>query len=142
MAPIISSPTPITGVKTAGGKPAQRLPIDVFRTQHEFAFALYVQALAAWQKNGSEKFDQDNANGTSYFQVSGKLTRGHGRHFQVASGSNMTFVGVHGVPYVPWQNDPTAGSVTTVGYCTHRSVLFIPWHRPYLMLYEVQETMA
>ncbi|KAK7715643.1 hypothetical protein SLS63_011399 [Diaporthe eres] len=114
MAPVISSPTPIVGVKTAGGKPAQRLPIGVFQTHHEFAFALYVQALAAWQKNGNEKFDQDNANGTSYFQVTG----------------------VHGVPYVPWQKDPTAGSVTTVGYCTHRSVLFIPWHRPYLMLYE------
>lgn len=75
MAPVISSPTPIVGVKTAGGKPAQRLPIDVFRTQHEFAFALYVQALAAWQKNGNDKFDQDNANGTSYFQVSGKSTQ-------------------------------------------------------------------
>ncbi|KAK2609426.1 hypothetical protein N8I77_002923 [Diaporthe amygdali] len=114
MAPVISSPTPIIGVRTAGGKPAQRLPIELFRTQHEFAFALYVQALAAWQKNGNEKYDQDNANGTSYFQVSG----------------------VHGVPYVPWQKDPTAEAATNVGYCTHRSVLFIPWHRPYLMLYE------
>lgn len=77
MAPVISTPTAITGVKTAGGKPAQRLPIDAFRTQHEFAFALYVQALAAWQKNGNEKFDQDNANGTSYFQVSGNVTNTH-----------------------------------------------------------------
>ncbi|KAI3400373.1 hypothetical protein diail_3390 [Diaporthe ilicicola] len=114
MAPVISSPTPIIGVRAAGGKPAQRLPIEVFRTKHEFAFALYVQALAAWQKNGNEKYDQDNANGTSYFQVTG----------------------VHGVPYVPWQKDPTAEEAANVGYCTHRSVLFIPWHRPYLMLYE------
>ncbi|KAL1847794.1 hypothetical protein Daus18300_013836 [Diaporthe australafricana] len=114
MAPVISSPTPIIGVRPAGGKPAQRLPIEVFRTQHEFAFALYVQALAAWQKNGNEKYDQDNADGTSYFQVTG----------------------VHGIPYVPWQKDPTASAVADVGYCTHRSVLFIPWHRPYLMLYE------
>lgn len=53
----------------------------------------------------------------------------------------MILTGVHGVPYVPWQKDPTAGSVTTVGYCTHRSVLFIPWHRPYLMLYEVNEAL-
>lgn len=80
MAPVISPPTPIIGVKTAGGKPAQRLPIDVFRTQHEFAFALYVQALDAWQKNGNEKFDQDNANGTSYFQVTGEFIRGNGRY--------------------------------------------------------------
>lgn len=26
--------------------------------------------------------------------------------------------------------------VTNAGYCTHRSVLFVPWHRPYLLLYE------
>ncbi|KAG8158071.1 hypothetical protein KVR01_011832 [Diaporthe batatas] len=114
MPPVIPSPTPITGVKVVGGKPAQRLPIDVFRIQHEFAFALYVKALSAWQKNGNEKFDQDNVNGTSYFQVSG----------------------VHGVPYVAWQKDPTTEVAANVGYCTHRSVLFIPWHRPYMMLYE------
>ncbi|UPL00492.1 hypothetical protein LCI18_011426 [Fusarium solani-melongenae] len=114
MAPTIPSPTPIIGIQNPGGKPSQRLPVDVFQRDHPIAFALYVQALAAWQANGNEKFDQDNANGTSYFQV----------------------VGVHGVPYVPWQQDPTAETVANIGYCTHRSVLFIPWHRPYLMLYE------
>ncbi|KAG5659911.1 hypothetical protein KAF25_003433 [Fusarium avenaceum] len=114
MAPIIPSPTAITGIQNPGGKPSQRLPIDVFQKDHPFAFALYIQALLAWQKNGNEEFDKDNVNGTSYFQVAG----------------------VHGVPYVPWQNDPTAGIVEGIGYCTHRSTLFIPWHRPYLMLYE------
>ncbi|KAK2005590.1 Di-copper centre-containing protein, partial [Colletotrichum eremochloae] len=44
--------------------------------------------------------------------------------------------GVHGVPFVRWQNDPTEMKVKDHGYCTHRSVLFIPWHRPYMMLFE------
>ena len=46
--------------------------------------------------------------------------------------------GIHGVPYVPWQNDEkiTKPVVSNAGYCTHRSVLFVPWHRPYLLLYE------
>ncbi|KAH8653861.1 common central domain of tyrosinase-domain-containing protein [Xylariales sp. PMI_506] len=110
----IPSPTPITGVLTPGGKPGMRLPISQLQQQHPFAFALYVQALAAWQNAGSDKVDPDNVNGTSYFQV----------------------VGVHGVPFVPWQNDPSAVQIPEIGYCTHRSVLFMPWHRPYLMLYE------
>lgn len=71
MSPTIPSPTPITGVKIEGGKPSLRLPIDVFQEQYPFAFALYVQALAAWQKDGNEDRDQDNAEGTSYFQVTG-----------------------------------------------------------------------
>jgi len=46
--------------------------------------------------------------------------------------------GIHGVPYVGWQDDDliTKPVVRDRGYCTHRSVLFVPWHRPYLLLYE------
>lgn len=71
MSSAIPSPTPITGVKNEGGKPSLRLPIDVFQKHNPFAFALYVQALAAWQKDGDEHRDKDNAEGTSYFQVTG-----------------------------------------------------------------------
>jgi Common central domain of tyrosinase len=51
----------------------------------------------------------------------------------------LTHLGIHGVPYGPWQDDPTqpAEPDMQAGYCTHRSVLFVPWHRPYLMLFEV-----
>jgi tyrosinase len=51
--------------------------------------------------------------------------------------------GIHGLPYVPWDDatgdqpwDPDSG--TWGGYCTHGSVLFPTWHRPYVMLYEVR----
>ncbi|EMR83072.1 putative tyrosinase precursor protein [Botrytis cinerea BcDW1] len=44
--------------------------------------------------------------------------------------------GIHGRPYRPWggvQGDNPAG---WQGYCTHSSILFAPWHRPYLALFE------
>jgi hypothetical protein len=58
-------------VQAPGGKPSMRLPIDQFQSQQPFAFALYVQALLAWQQAGSPTVDPDNVNGTSYFQIAG-----------------------------------------------------------------------
>lgn len=49
----------------------------------------------------------------------------------------LTREGIHGRPYRPWggvQGDNPAG---WQGYCTHSSILFAPWHRPYLALFEV-----
>ncbi|KAK4193361.1 putative tyrosinase [Podospora australis] len=44
--------------------------------------------------------------------------------------------GIHGMPHQTWGGvQPTPGNKDT-GYCTHSSVLFPTWHRPYLALYE------
>ncbi|KAF3061355.1 Tyrosinase [Daldinia childiae] len=44
--------------------------------------------------------------------------------------------GIHGAPALTWADvDPTPGNEHS-GYCTHVSILFPPWHRPYLALYE------
>ncbi|KAK0632863.1 hypothetical protein B0T14DRAFT_560507 [Immersiella caudata] len=44
--------------------------------------------------------------------------------------------GIHGIPHKTWGDvGPTPGNEKT-GYCTHSSVLFPTWHRPYLVLYE------
>ncbi|KAI5862147.1 Di-copper centre-containing protein [Durotheca rogersii] len=44
--------------------------------------------------------------------------------------------GIHGAPALTWAGvDPTPGNEDN-GYCTHVSVLFPTWHRPYLALYE------
>lgn len=43
--------------------------------------------------------------------------------------------GIHGRPFIPWDGvnfTPGQGG----GYCTHETVLFPTWHRPYLALYE------
>ncbi|MCJ1384871.1 hypothetical protein MMC17_007989 [Xylographa soralifera] len=43
--------------------------------------------------------------------------------------------GIHGYPNVPW--DGVLGDNTgAIGYCTHTSILFPTWHRPYVALYE------
>lgn len=45
--------------------------------------------------------------------------------------------GIHGMPHQSWGGvQPVAGNEDT-GYCTHSSVLFPAWHRPYMALYEV-----
>ncbi|KAI1768268.1 Di-copper centre-containing protein [Hypoxylon sp. FL1150] len=44
--------------------------------------------------------------------------------------------GIHGAPGLTWHDvSPTAGNEHS-GYCTHVSILFPTWHRPYLALYE------
>ncbi|PVF95429.1 Di-copper centre-containing protein [Serendipita vermifera] len=46
--------------------------------------------------------------------------------------------GIHGRPYIAY--DGAAGVGNLGGYCTHSSILFPPWHRPYLALFE--QTLA
>ncbi|POR34505.1 Tyrosinase [Tolypocladium paradoxum] len=46
--------------------------------------------------------------------------------------------GIHGVPFVPWNNVAPSPGASLSGYCTHSSVLFPMWHRPYLALFEQQ----
>ena len=50
--------------------------------------------------------------------------------------------GIHGLPFEQWQG---SGGTTAVpgasgGYCTHGTVIFPTWHRPYVALYEVRST--
>ncbi|KAK6539639.1 hypothetical protein TWF694_009845 [Orbilia ellipsospora] len=48
--------------------------------------------------------------------------------------SYFQIAGIHGAPFVPWDN--VDGPNTGTGYCTHASILFPSWHRPYLAAYE------
>jgi tyrosinase len=48
------------------------------------------------------------------------------------------------MPYKPWNGVGSTTNWKTAsgfgGYCTHSSILFLTWHRPYLALYEVSTT--
>ncbi|KAL1654490.1 hypothetical protein SLS61_003094 [Didymella pomorum] len=44
-------------------------------------------------------------------------------------------VGVHGRPFVTWNNFPTP-LVNQAGFCPHSMTLFGSWHRPYLAIFE------
>lgn len=49
----------------------------------------------------------------------------------------ICMLGIHGRPYLPWDHSLSTPNNNNNGYCTHVSILFLPWHRPYLALYEV-----
>jgi tyrosinase len=120
----------VTGA--SGGSP-NRLEINDLVNNEKF-FSLYIQALRRSNIKLSHQIvglnflseamctcDQDDIQ--SYFAVAG----------------------IHGLPSEPWNGatgdppfDPT--TVQWGGYCTHGSVLFPTWHRPYLMLFEVCST--
>ncbi|PHH63361.1 hypothetical protein CDD81_6058 [Ophiocordyceps australis] len=44
--------------------------------------------------------------------------------------------GIHGVPFQPWNGVEAVAGANRSGYCTHNSVLFPMWHRPYMALFE------
>ncbi|KAF3903032.1 Tyrosinase [Arthrobotrys entomopaga] len=51
--------------------------------------------------------------------------------------SYFGLAGIHGAPYVPWPDPKETGDFNTKwGYCTHRSVIFALWHRPYMLALE------
>lgn len=49
--------------------------------------------------------------------------------------SYYQIAGIHGRPYKAW-NNVVGKAGLNAGYCTHSSILFMTWHRPYLALYE------
>ncbi|KAK6428007.1 hypothetical protein LTR95_015856 [Oleoguttula sp. CCFEE 5521] len=50
--------------------------------------------------------------------------------------SYYQIAGIHGRPYVPWDGVGPGDGISSPGYCIHLSQLLLPWHRPYLALYE------
>ena len=90
------------------GGAVDRRAVDDLQTNHGDVFNMLVLALQRVQ-NITENDD------LSYYQVAG----------------------IHGYPYVPWQEDPGfVPANPNRGYCTHSSAIFTTWHRPYLVLLE------
>ena len=54
---------------------------------------------------------------------------------QSTTSSYYQIAGIHGRPFVPWDSVQFAPG-RTGGYCTHSSILFPIWHRPYVAIYE------
>ena len=55
--------------------------------------------------------------------------------------SSFQIGGIHGLPNVAWNGVRGISGWAWGGYCTHGSVLFPTWHRPYMMLYEVSKPL-
>ena len=56
-------------------------------------------------------------------------------------GTNLQ--GIHGLPFDTWPDKEFNKNIIPKqltgfrGFCTHSSILFLTWHRPYLALFEV-----
>ncbi|KAG4435031.1 hypothetical protein IFR05_009487 [Cadophora sp. M221] len=96
-----------SGIKRQTGSP-RPMRRNILDLQKDIpTWSLYIQGLNALQDKPEDFF-------LSYFQIAG----------------------IHGRPYIPWGDAAQVPGAPTTGYCTHNSVLFLPWHRPYLALYE------
>ncbi|KAI0833221.1 Di-copper centre-containing protein [Trametes gibbosa] len=99
----------VVGADSSGRAVFNRLEIVPFMA-NPMQFSLYVQALVRMMQ-------EDTASWTSYYQIAG----------------------IHGAPYTPYDG---AGATFVrplpefMGYCSHSSVLFPTWHRPYMALIE------
>ncbi len=69
----------------------------------------------------------------SWFQIAGKVPHA----FVPCETWTEQFTGIHGKPFIAWDEPPEKGANAGKGYCTHNSILFSTWHRPYLLLFEV-----
>ncbi len=94
-------------------------------------WTLYILALSMLQFT-------DQSSPTSYYGLAGSCLVAICASYHNARDSNSVLVvGIHGMPHHTWGGvEPVPGSENT-GYCTHSSVLFPTWHRPYMALYEV-----
>ncbi|KAK4181554.1 hypothetical protein QBC36DRAFT_174782 [Triangularia setosa] len=128
-----------------GGDVQVRREIRELEQDHE-AWTLYLLGMSMMQftDQGSPTswygitgwFGHPRASSMSFFF----LLRRWYRHKRVEGFFCLTVVhycaGIHGMPHQTWGGvRPTPGNEET-GYCTHSSILFPTWHRPYLALYE------
>ena len=113
---------PQGGVNNVTGQRPFRQDISTFKDSGP-AFDLYILSL--------QQFQQQNQSALlSYYQVAGNVRL---LVFDVwlLTGDQ----GIHGRPYIAW--DGVEGAFQT-GFCTHSSILFPSWHRPYVALFEVR----
>jgi len=105
------------------GGTVNRLEIYDFIKDDKF-FSLYIQALRMNSCATAQLML------TTFLEVMQKERQTHPLSF-------FQIGGIHGLPYKPWNGIKGAEDRTWGGYCTHGSVLFPTWHRPYVLLYEV-----
>jgi len=120
----------VTTGATAGGAP-NRLEINDLVKDEKF-FSLYVQALR----------ESHNINLIHHLLTMIYPELMYTNTSQSDFQSFFQVAGIHGLPNTPWDgavgDKPWDPNTQWGGYCTHGSVLFPTWHRPYVMLYEVR----
>ncbi|OAQ82229.1 tyrosinase [Purpureocillium lilacinum] len=99
---------PVTGAPAPGNGPVPpRLNINDMQANGGPAWDLFLRSLRAM-------YDMAPSDQRSWFQIAG----------------------IHGKPYVEWNNAGPERSDGWRGYCPHGERIFLSWHRPYLALFE------
>ena len=112
---------PQGGVNIATGQRPFRQEFSTFKNSGA-AFDLYILSL--------QRFQQQNQSALlSYYQVAGDVPL-HVSNIWILTNDQ----GIHGRPFIAWDN---VQGYFQAGYCTHSSILFPSWHRPYMALFEV-----
>jgi tyrosinase len=111
-APTPTTPFAVTGVMTNSVEP--RLEIRQLASDTD-QFNIFILGLQALQHQSESYF-------LSYYELS-----------TIHGAPSRSWDGVQGVP---------GGPQVFPGYCTHQSNVFLPWHRPYLALYEVSWSLG
>ncbi|KAI1335061.1 Di-copper centre-containing protein [Xylariaceae sp. FL0016] len=98
-------------------KPPSRTEIRDMIKDHPDQWNLYLLGLEKFQKTVPEDMP------LSYFKIAG----------------------IHGLPYEKWPDQDWNNKMDRLGpqnqfggFCTHSSILFLTWHRPYLALFEAE----
>jgi tyrosinase len=75
----------------------------------------------------------------SWYQIAGGWAPGHIAGSCLKVGVLIVRTGIHGVPFIPYNNVQPKRGLENNGYCAHASVLFPTWHRPYVAMIEVRD---
>lgn len=110
---------------TLPGSVPLRLEVRDLQQNYPDQWNLYLLGLEAFYK-------LDETTDLSFYGIAGKP------HFMHTVTSLLTHPGIHGRPYREWGNAAGTNNSRWQGYCTHTSILFAPWHRPYVALFEVK----
>lgn len=116
-----------SGVTPQSGPPPRRSIFDVVKDPK--SFSLLVQALGMSLAYLNTQYGRTLTFAIALMEAADQNQAAS--HFQIG--------GIHGQPFVEWDGagGPESVSDDWPGYCTHGTVNFPTWHRPYLALYEV-----
>jgi tyrosinase len=126
---MVNSPSEIQSrfTLTATGSVPLRLEVRDLQQNYPDQWNLYLLGLEAFYK-------LDETSDLSFYGIAGKP------HLQTVS-ALLIHSGIHGRPYREWVNASGKNDSLWQGYCTHTSILFAPWHRPYVSLFEASSLL-
>ncbi|GKT56388.1 tyrosinase precursor [Colletotrichum tofieldiae] len=111
-------PVLVHGIKADNPtNPPVRMEVRDMIKDHPDQWNLYLLGLERFQNSVDEELP------LSYFEIA--------------------VLGIHGLPYKKWPDRTWNNKMVRVenrfgGFCTHSSILFLTWHRPYLALFEAE----